>query len=193
MLFRRKKPAAFLEKLRITLFPRHSYGRSIKYFQKRILRLNATPHAIAAGLAAGVFVSFTPFIGAHFFLALAIAYIIAGNMLAAAAGTFIGNPLTFPIIWSASIEIGKAILRGRFEDLDDIEISHVEPKEFSYFDIANIWEPLIKPMLVGGIPLGIIAAVPIYMITRWSIIKYRSARAAKINRRAALKSQVTQA
>lgn len=193
MLFRRKKPAAFWEKLRITLFPRHSYGRSIKYFQKRILRLNATPHAIAAGLAAGVFVSFTPFIGVHFFLAFVIAYIIAGNMLAAAAGTFIGNPLTFPIIWSASLEIGKVILKGRFDDLDDIEISHVEPKEFSYFDIANIWEPLIKPMLVGGVPLGILAAVPIYLITRWSIVKYRSARTAKIHRRAALKSQATQA
>lgn len=193
MLFRRKKPAAFLEKLRITLFPRHSYGRSIKYFQKRILRLNATPHAIAAGLAAGVFVSFTPFIGVHFFLAFVVAYIVAGNMLAAAAGTFIGNPLTFPIIWSASLEIGKVILRGRFDDLDDIEITHVEPKEFSYFDIVNIWEPLLKPMLAGGIPLGIIAAIPIYVLTRWSIIKYRAARTAKISKRAALKSQATQA
>ena len=193
MLFRRKKPAAFWEKMRITFFPRHSYGRSIKYLQKRILRLNATPHAIAAGLAAGVFVSFTPFIGVHFFLAFVIAYVVAGNMLAAAAGTFIGNPLTFPIIWSASLEIGKVILKGRFDDLDDIEISHVEPKEFSYLDIVNIWDPLIKPMLVGGIPLGLLAAIPIYILARWSIIKYRAARSAKINRRAAIKGQASQA
>ena len=162
-------------------------------FSKRILRLNATPHAIAAGLAAGVFVSFTPLIGVHFVLAFVIAYIIAGNMLAAAAGTFIGNPITFPIIWSASLEIGRAILRGRLDDLDDIKISHVEPKEFALFDIVNIWEPLIKPMLVGGIPLGLMVATPIYFIARWSIIKYRVSRMAKITRRAPLKGQMTQA
>lgn len=191
MLFRRKKPVLFWEKLRVTLFPRHSYGRSLKYFQKRILRLNATPHAIAAGLAAGVLVSFTPFLGLHFFLAFVIAYIFAGNMIAAAAGTLIGNPLTFPLIWSMTLQLGQGILSGNIEKID--AHATVVHKEFSYLDFVNIWEPLLKPMVVGGVPLGLCFAIPIYFIARWSVTKYRVAREAKMQRRMLPKGNISQA
>ena len=41
----------------------------------------------ATNTTAGVFASFTPFIGFHFLLAFALAYLVAGNMAAAALGT----------------------------------------------------------------------------------------------------------
>lgn len=191
MLFRRKKPAHFWERTRVTLFPRHSYARSLKYFQKRILRLNATPHAIAAGLAAGVLVSFTPFLGLHFFFAFVIAYVLAGNMIAAAAGTLIGNPLTFPLIWSVTLQLGQGILNRNIENIDaHATLVH---KEFSYLHLVNIWEPLLKPMVVGGIPLGLCFAIPIYFVARWSVSKYRVAREAKLRRRLMPKGNVSQA
>lgn len=191
MLFRRKKPAHFWERARVTLFPRHSYARSLKYFQKRILRLNATPHAIAAGLAAGVLVSFTPFLGLHFFFAFVIAYVLAGNMIAAAAGTLIGNPLTFPLIWSVTLQLGQGILNRNIENIDaHAKLVH---KEFSYLHLVNIWEPLLKPMVVGGIPLGLCFAIPIYFVARWSVSKYRVAREAKLRRRLMPKGNVSQA
>ena len=86
MLFKSRKPAEFWERLRIWFWPRRSFWRSAKYFSKRILRLRATPHAIAAGVAAGVFASFFP-LGVHFIIAAAVAWLFAGNLVAAALGT----------------------------------------------------------------------------------------------------------
>ena len=56
MLFGRKVPAGLAERVRTSLWPRRSFWRSGKYFAKRALRLSASPHAIASGVAAGVFV-----------------------------------------------------------------------------------------------------------------------------------------
>ncbi len=107
MLFRRRDPADWREKLRVAVWPRRSWGRSIKYLAKRVLRLTASPHAIAGGIAAGVFASFTPYMGLHFLIAFAVAYIIAGNMVAAAMGTFFGNPLSFPVYLGGNLFHGK--------------------------------------------------------------------------------------
>src|SRR5690606_9209209 len=112
MLFRRRKPAHFGERLRVFLWPRRSFWRSAQYFAKRVLRLTATPHAIAAGIAAGTLASFTPYLGFHFIIAAAVAWVIRGNLIASALGTAVGNPLTFPFIWASTMAAGRFILYG---------------------------------------------------------------------------------
>jgi uncharacterized protein (DUF2062 family) len=110
MLFRRRRPEGYFDRMRTALWPRRSFGRSFQYFIKRVLRLTATPHAIAAGVAAGVFASWTPLLGFHFILAFALSYVLAGNMVAAAIGTAFGNPLSFPFIWTLTIKIGNMLI-----------------------------------------------------------------------------------
>ena len=101
------------QRFRVHLWPRRSFGRSGQYFWKRILRLRATPHAIAAGVAAGVFAAFLPFLGLHILIAAALAWLLRGNMLAAALGTAaVGNPLTFPLIWAATYAGGRFLLHA---------------------------------------------------------------------------------
>lgn len=173
MLFRRRKPADFWEKLRTFLWPRRSFKRSMRYFAKRILRLHATPHAVAAGVAAGVFASFTPFVGFHFMIAAVIAYLIAGNVLASAFGTAIGNPLTFPFIWGATFETGRFVLTGSF-------VNHNEPIDLKHMlwhmDFSSLWAPVVKPMLFGAIPIGIVFAGGFYLLTRWATLAFREKR-----------------
>lgn len=184
MLFSRRNPAGWREKLRVAVWPRRSWGRSLKYLAKRVLRLTASPHAIAAGIAAGVFASFTPYMGLHFIIAFAVAYIIAGNMIAAAAGTFIGNPITFPFIWAATFTTGNFILgidpgdSGPHETLKMLKhIDFWEVGVAGIWDVAvSIWEPVLKPMSVGAIPLGITLGVIFYIITRWSAIAFQLSR-----------------
>lgn len=159
MLFGRRHPEKFGSKLRTLLWPRRSFSRSFRYLQKRVLRLNATPHAIAAGFAAGVFSSFTPFIGFHFLLAFALAYLVAGNMASAALGTAVGNPLTFPFIWGATYELGQFFLTSR--TIDGTAPSGIG-RALTHMDFAAIWTPIVKPMLVGGIPLGTAAGLLAY-------------------------------
>ncbi len=191
MLFRRRTPAGIVEKLRVWIWPRRSWVRSSQYVSKRIFRLTGTPHAVAAGVAAGVFASFTPFLGFHFALAFLVAYLLAGNMIAAALGTFIGNPLTFPVIWASTYAFGRLLLGQEatgavpFSDLGNI-MSHIGTSlwhwDFNEFAVAfaDIWHPLLKPMAVGGIPLGILVGLVFYIITRRMAVYFHSVRQRKL-------------
>lgn len=152
MLFRRRQPQTFAQKLRGTLWPRRSWRRSLRYMQRRVLRLRATPHAIAAGIAAGVFSTFTPFIGFHFIIAFAVAWVIRGSLAGAALGCLLGNPVTFPLIWASTYEIGRYVLAS--ETPDGHAPTALGPSLLKG-DLSAIWTPYIKPMLVGSIPLGL--------------------------------------
>ena len=74
-----------------------------------IKRIKGTPQALSLGLATGIAISFTPFIGLHAFLAILISWVIGGSMAAALIGTLFGNPWTFPFIWYLTFEIGQFI------------------------------------------------------------------------------------
>jgi uncharacterized protein (DUF2062 family) len=165
MLFKRRNPADFRERLRLALWPRRSFRRSARYFAKRVLRLRATPHAIAAGVAAGVFASFFP-VGIHLIVALAIAWLIAGNLVAAALGTAFGNPLTIPVMWGATYEVGFMILHGG--EAGSIQPSHIGSL-IDRMGIAALWEPLLEPMIIGALPLGLVFAAAAYALTRWAV------------------------
>ncbi|MCF6321499.1 MAG: DUF2062 domain-containing protein [Rhizobiaceae bacterium] len=193
MLFRRKKPAHWHETLRISLWPRRSWARSAAYVTKRILRLTGSPHAISAGVAAGVFASFTPFMGFHFLTAFLVAYIIAGNLLAAALGTFFGNPISFPFIWASTYTTGNFILNrssshtqgGLGETLKSLGGNWDQGISSIFSHIVGIWNPVIKPMLVGSIPVGVSVSVAVYIVTRWLAIKFRDRRNRRLKMKAA--------
>ncbi|MAW87154.1 MAG: hypothetical protein CMJ42_11550 [Phyllobacteriaceae bacterium] len=181
MLFRRRKKADLLERARTFFWPRRSFLRSAQYFIKRVLRLSATPHAIAAGVAAGVFASFTPFLGFHFVIAAGLAWLISGNLLASALGTAVGNPLTFPFIWAATFKIGQIITDGGFGQVH----KHINLfKLFADLEFSQLWQPVLKPMAVGAIPLGIAFAAGFYFLTRWSVAAFREQRRKRLADRA---------
>jgi len=69
MLFGRRAPAPALDRLRVAMWPRRSWGRSLRYANHRLSRLGASRHAIALGLAIGVFASFQPILGFQMLLA----------------------------------------------------------------------------------------------------------------------------
>jgi uncharacterized protein (DUF2062 family) len=167
--------------VRTWLWPRRSFSRSLQYFSKRILRLKATPHAVAAGVAAGVFASFFP-VGFHFVIAAVLCWVIAGNLVAAALGAvFFGNPLTFPLLWGASWETGKLMLRDRLP-------AHGPPAHLGammkHLSFAQLWEPVLKPMIIGAIPLGLAFGLVFYVVTRWGMTVFREQRRKRLAERA---------
>jgi uncharacterized protein (DUF2062 family) len=198
MIFKRRIPADWRETLRVSLWPRRSWSRSARYVTKRILRLTGSPHAISAGVAAGVFASFTPFMGFHFLTAFLVAYIVAGNLLAAALGTFFGNPISFPFIWASTYTTGNFILNrttnpeheGPGETLNSLEMGNFWEGGVSalFHQLVGIWHPIVKPMLVGSIPVGVSVSVVIYIITRWLAVKFKNRRQKQIKAKASLLS-----
>lgn len=153
----------------------------MQYFSKRILRLKATPHSVAAGVAAGVFASFFP-LGVHFVVAAVLCWMIAGNLVAAALGAvFFGNPLTSPLLWGASWEIGKLILRERLP-------RHGPPEHLGEMmhklSFDKLWHPVLEPMLIGAVLLGLIFGLLFYGVTRWGMTVFREQRRKRMAERA---------
>lgn len=195
MLLKRRKPPSLYESCRIWLWPRHSWLRSGQYVTKRILRLTATPHAVAAGVAAGAFTSFTPFMGLHFFLAFVLAWLMRGNLLASALGTFVGNPLTFPFIWAATYKTGQYVLNN-VSDAGDPPALAAAMKNIlnslwqldgaaALTALNQIWTPILFPMSVGGMIIGPLVAIPIYIVTRRAAAIFREGRRKKLMSKAA--------
>ena len=177
MLFGRRKPPQWSETIRVWLWPRRNWNRSSRYVAYRLWRLRATPHAIALGCATGVFASCTPFLGAHFVLAGVLAWVTRSSILASAMGTFFGNPLTFPFIWIASFKLGSWAL-GENTNTDMIDLSG----GIFEHSFDQLW-PLLKPMTVGGIPIGILIGSIAYFAAKKAAESYHAKRKRKKKRR----------
>ena len=65
-----------------------------------IWQQEGSPGQRARGLAAGIFCGCFPFFGLQTLLGIALASVVRGNHLLAAAGTWISNPFTYvPLYW----------------------------------------------------------------------------------------------
>lgn len=182
-MFKRRHARPTLSRIRHAIWPESGWSRAFQYIGKRAIRIKASPHAIAVGIAAGAFASFTPFVGFHTAIAIAIAWVFGGSFIAGFLGTFVGNPLTFPLIWATSHRLGVYLLGGRHHREPDL----TEGLGLWERSFDGIW-PVIKPMLVGGVPLGILAGLAIYFPTRYIVGEYqrkRAERRAKSSRRKA--------
>lgn len=161
MLFRRKKPATLSGTLREFLWPRKGFSRGVRYLSMRVLRLSSSPHSIAVGVAAGAASSATPFIGFHILIALALAYLLSGNLIAAGITTALANPLTIPVILVATYEVGVMILgTGGSGALTGENILHM----LGHLELVHLWEPVLKPLLIGSVPVAVGSAAAFYVV-----------------------------
>lgn len=188
MLFGRRKSPSLFERIRIAAWPRRSWVRSTKYVVHRVWRLSGSPHRIAIGCAAGIFVSCTPFLGFHFLLAGLLAWSLRGSIIASALGTFFGNPLTFPLIWISTFKLGNWIL-GKSSEIGQIDLAERLSDLRVYFliDVSFAFEmlfytlwPVIKPMILGAIPIGLVISAIGYFVIKKLVEAYQIRRQRKI-------------
>jgi uncharacterized protein (DUF2062 family) len=170
MLFRRRESESFLERMRVHLWPRRSWNRSSRYVVYRLRRLSDTPHAVALGFAIGVFTAITPFLGTHMVMAALLAWVIGGSVVAALLGTFVGNPLTYPLFWYSTYEVGNLMLGGSAAK-ESIDLS----AGVFQSSILQLW-PILKPMSLGSIPVGILLAALSYVLVRPMVEAYKNRR-----------------
>lgn len=114
MVFKRRDSRPLTRWAVEMVYPRGGWKRASHYILHRLRRLPDSPERIARGFFAGVFISFTPLFGFHFIGAALIALAYRGNILAALLGTFVGNPLTTPIMATMSLETGYWLLGANF-------------------------------------------------------------------------------
>lgn len=197
-MFKRRNKRTYARVVADGIYPKGGWTRALSYLLYRLRRLPDPPHKIARGVAVGVFACFTPFFGGHIILAMIMAFVLQGNILAAILATFFGNPITFPIIALVSVELGSWML-GLPGDLSlpqvvgSFSYATVEVwKNVSAIFTAEVvhWERLgwffhriFMPYLVGGIVPGIITGTVAYSLSHRLISVYQKSRIKRLKKR----------
>ena len=189
MFRRRIKPNIFWRLLNI-IWPHIGWRRSAIYMWHRVARLPGTPYSVAAGLACGVAVSCTPFVGFHLLLGVLIAWLIGANVLASVIGTAAGNPWTFPIIWLWTNEFGQLMgVKGTIEPVVQSDFTQLFGRSMVAllrFDFGYLYEhalPVLLPMIAGGIPTAILVWIGVYFPVKSLVVAYQNKRNARRGRR----------
>ncbi|WP_373355136.1 DUF2062 domain-containing protein [Pseudoroseicyclus sp. CXY001] len=193
MVFKRRDRRPWYRALGESLWPRGGWRRAFEYVGHRLRRLPDTPEKIARGLWAGVFASWTPLYGLHFIVAALAATVMRGNILAALLGTFFGNPLTYVPIGVISLQTGHILLGrrpprgaahesfgakflGAGEDLWHNLMAVFTPEKAEWGRLAQFWQDVFLPYLVGGIIPGVIASTLVYILAVPLIRAYQNRR-----------------
>jgi len=149
-MFDRRQTPNWGNKLLGFFWPAMGWRRTVTYMFHRISRLQGTSYAIAGGFACGAAASFTPFVGLHFILGAILAWIIRCNIIASAIGTAVGNPWTFPFIWTWLFELGRWM--GAGSDVDGVEA----------LEVSAIFGNVLESMLNGDMSAMVTAAGPVF-------------------------------
>ena len=144
------------------------WKRALRLWYLRLLRLKGEPGEVAGGMAIGVFVGMTPTVPLHTVLAVLIAYLFKKSKLAAAMGVWISNPLVLPFIYLLDYKLGRMITRTTPPSF--------AVSDFSIHKMIEMGWWISFPLIVGGLVLGLICAIPSYYITKRLIILYREKR-----------------
>ena len=194
MVFKRRDKLPWWKATLQFLLPKSGWARAFQYVKHRVRRLPDPPHRIARGIFAGVFVTFSPFFGLHFFLAAGLAWVIRGNIVASLLSTFVGNPLTFVPIGAASLQTGYFILGlrgvedlqtqgtvgGKFvdagRDLRDNIWALFTDERADWTRLAVFFDEVFFPYMVGGLVPGVITALLFYYLSLPVIQAYQNRR-----------------
>lgn len=211
MVFKRRNKLPWWKAALRFFWPKSGWTRAFQYVQHRVRRLPDPPHRIARGIFAGVFVTFSPFFGMHFFLAAGLAWVMRGNIVASLLATFVGNPLTFLAIGAASLQTGYFLLGIRhvpdFEehgtlgtkfvdagrDLQDNIWALFTDDRADWMRLEVFYDEVFFPYMVGGIIPGLITATAFYYLSLPVIQAYQNRRKGLLKAKiAALKDKATE-
>tara|TARA_Y200000002_G_scaffold202101_1_gene166747 strand:+ start:213 stop:851 length:639 start_codon:yes stop_codon:yes gene_type:complete len=192
-LFKRRERRSVFRFFYEVIFSLKGISRAIEYVGIRLKRIPDTPHKISLGMSCGIFASFTPLFGLHFLIAGLLSYVLRANVLASLIGTFVGNPITFPIITVFNLKIGEWILGSSEYSSDDggkifegfLDFIFLIYK--SFFTDGSIGENSVPrmneffngvfiPYSLGGFIFGVIIAIISYFLLRPLVSTYQKKR-----------------
>ena len=180
-MFRRRKKATRINQLSEFFWPTAGFRRSSKYVGYRLARLKGSPYSLAAGFAFGAAVSFTPLIGFHFVLAALFALMFRASILASALGTAVGNPWTFPFIWTMLYKVGRLMLGDdpHHKAFPDASLTTFFEGLWAgnWSNVSHIFFEVIHPMLLASLPISILVWIIFFYPLRALIRRFQEKRA----------------
>lgn len=174
-MFQSQKRQTRYYKIKNALWPDMGWVRFTKYYIHRLGRLSGSTGFIASGFAYGAALSFTPYLGFHIVIAAVFCRLTSGSMIAAALGTLVGNPWTFPFIWLSVYHVGRKMLNMVGWTTQTIDLSFAN---LSFDMLMDNFDDIFIPMMVGSIPHGVVAWFIFYYLIKYFLDKRQAKRLA---------------
>lgn len=147
--------------------------RFVRFQYLRLMRQSASAHSLAMGLAVGVFVGFLPIIPFQTVVSLALAFVLRGNPVGAAIGTFVSNPLNVIPFYAMLYWVGGLLWHTSVA---------FDPANLDMTRMLELGLDFFLVMCLGGVVLGIPAAFITYVLTFRGVNAYRQRRTIKLLR-----------
>jgi uncharacterized protein (DUF2062 family) len=129
-----------------------------------LLHVEDTPERTAAAYALGVFFGFSPFLGFHTLLGIALAFVLNLNRVAVLLGVYSNLPWIIVAYYTFTTMLGAAITRTRLPPgfrqrlIDLFELSFTDGTFWQR--VSSLLSPLLWPYAVGSlVGAGVMAAV----------------------------------
>lgn len=153
----------------------------VRRWLSALLHVHDTPERTAAAYALGVFLGFSPFLGLHTVVAIALAFLFSLNRVAVLLGVYSNLPWILVPYYVFTTMMGATILRTRTpEDLRErltamFELS-IRNAEF-WHELMRLVRPLLWPYTLGSLIGAAILAFVAYRASLEFVIRSRRHRA----------------
>jgi len=169
--------------------------RARRFLTLKVLHTDDPPHAVALGVAIGIFVAFLPLVGVQTVVAIAVAALLRANKVVCVPLVWITNPITLGPIYAGCIWVGQKVLPGHGTSGDDVRRLLEFGAGRSVFtraywgDLLLFLGGLTSELLVGCVIVGVVFAVPSYFVSRAAVTKYRDRRRQKLLKRSLFRAK----
>lgn len=126
----------------------------VRRWAETLLHIDDTPERTAAAYALGVFFGFSPFLGLHTILAIALAFVLRLNRVAVLLGVYSNLPWILAPYYTAATVLGAAATHTRLPAGFRDRLGQV--MELSITDgalwrqVGSLLEPLLWPYAIGA-------------------------------------------
>ncbi len=144
-------------------------------YHHRLMAIEDSPHAIALGMAIGIFFGFTPLWSLKTLLSIAVAWLLNSNKIAAAISVTLHDVILpfMPAIFLWEYKVGYLALNGAMPGR--VRFGQMRLHDYLRW---RVLVDLIWPTFVGSILLALPVAVVSYFLVRSFINRKRARQAA---------------
>jgi uncharacterized protein (DUF2062 family) len=142
-----------------------------------LLHVHDTPERTAAAFALGVFLGFSPFLGLHTIVAVALAFIFNLNRVSVLLGVYSNLPWIIAPYYASTTMLGAALLRtespadlgDRLRDMFQLSIT----SGTFWHELVRLLRPLFWPYMLGSLIGASVLAAVAYRVALAFVIRRR--------------------
>jgi uncharacterized protein (DUF2062 family) len=164
-------------------------SKIFRYLEYKILHIDDSPQKIALGLAIGLFVAWTPLLGLHILIVIALSMLLRANKFASLVSVWVSNVFTFFIIYYPSYLLGRFVFNIFAPDraMNRQQVSEAFNKLFSpsnvftgiftkqyWSDFVSLSKTIGPELWLGCFLLGGLVATVSYIICYKVIMSHRA-------------------